>query len=165
MCVLTVLDGIFHWLKSSCKVNLDISDSIYDVAGSSIFLLKFYHFLPQRNNQRQVFFFHIKRMLFFFKETDREVITSVGKTCPGKVHISLYFTFFFFFFSLLSTWYSQSVCLHDILIYSGKMSELFSGATTQWQFYQSFQIPLVFFSRALAQFYRCQKTNLESREE
>lgn len=113
MCVLTVLDGIFHWLKSSCKVNLDISDSIYDVAGSSIFLLKFYHFLPQRNNQRQVFFFHIKRMLFFFKETDREVITSVGKTCPGKVHISLYFTFFFFSFPscLLDT---HNLCVYMI---------------------------------------------------
>lgn len=97
MCVLPVLAGIFHWLKSSCKVNLNISDSIYDLVGSSIFLLKFYHFLPQRNNQRQVLFFHIKCMLLFFKETDGKVITSLGKTCPGKVHISLYFTFFFFF--------------------------------------------------------------------
>lgn len=88
-------------------MNLDISDSIYDVAGSPIFLLKFYHFLPQRNNQRQVFFVSSYQMYVFFR--DREVITSARKACPGKVHIYLYFTFFLFPSCLFNT--------HDLCVY------------------------------------------------
>lgn len=116
----------------------------YDVTTRSAFLLKLYHFLPQKNYQRQLPFFFISYVWIF--QDKRRSDCFCKKYLPWERNLVFSIAVLFLPSSPLD---NDLGALYLVSWYALKNFRIPLVSTTQWRFAQSSQIPLIFFPRLL----------------